>query len=197
MSSDHATIASQLQYVPIAEQSWYVLPGAHIYIGGKFVGALSSYSPTTCIQGGSSPSCTILDSGTTLNLVSTSIWTFLVDTLVKANSNLPAFGEDFWQVTNSDNQVIARPCTALRLPGLPDITIKLLNSDQKTVATTLTLSSNVYFKSVGDGQCIFGFKPTTSNQHILGQTAMESSYIHFDRKNNRIGFAPNTGMCGN
>jgi Eukaryotic aspartyl protease len=50
---------------------------------------------------------------------------------------------------------------------------------------------------MGNDNFIFGFRKTAPGQvFIFGQTLLENYYVVFDRANKKIGFAPNSGLCG-
>ncbi len=124
---------------------------------------------------------TFVDSGTTVNIIPQAMFKNIVDTLTLNSQSLKS------AILASNGNSIQCP----DITGMPDITIDL------TQGIVLTIPANKYFKNIGGGQCFFGFAPGTDTFVILGQVTMENYYVHFDRKNNLIGFAPNTGLCGN
>lgn len=159
------TPISSFQYVPITQKSYYVINAGAVKIGGVQMGTSTLSAKTT-----------IVDSGTTLNLVPQDIYNAIVQKIGVSVGN------------PGDN--ITCPNTS----GMPNVTIDLDKS------VTLTIKPNTYFKKLDNGLCFFGFAPTNLPLNILGQVAMENYKVHFDRKFNnkqgQIGFAPNT-ECGN
>lgn len=152
-------------YTPILKGSSGVNDYYNVGAGAVTVGT-TSVGDLTGMQ-------TIVDSGTTLNLVPQSIY----DNIVAQLSGVDV---------GSPGSEISCPS----LSGLPNITIML-------GSLPLVITPQTYFKNLGGGNCFFGFAPG-GNIAILGQVTMENYYVHFDRKYNnnqgQIGFGPNT-MC--
>jgi hypothetical protein len=159
------TPIGSFQYVSLTEKSYYVINAGAVKIDGAQMGAnfLTNSSQRT-----------IVDSGTTLNLVPQDVYDAIV-----ANPKIAPF--------------VSTPGANINCPdtsGMPDITVDLDNF------VTLTIKPSTYFKKLDNGQCFFGFSPKSGALNILGQVAMENYKIHFDRKNSQIGFAANT-ECNN
>ena len=138
------------EYVPLVEQSYYVINAGEVTIGGVSMGNLSTDRTRR----------TIVDSGTTLNLVPQSIY------------NAIALKLGF---TGSYGVELSCPSTAV-LAQLPPVMIALDN------LVTLTIKPETYYKQIGNGACFFGFMPTNGNLNILGQVTMENYHVHFIRE---------------
>ena len=184
-------------YTPIIEKSWYVVNATEIMIDGVLMGGkFNSPIPTKEVPCANlngligTNNCTILDSGTTVNQVPTKIHQAIVSNLA-SRVGLEK-GDPFWDPVASP-QIVKRACSTLRKDGLPTVDVHIGDLIVK-------IPSKSYFKSVGGGDCMFGFGTTnlgSSNFKILGQVTMENQYVHFDRKNNRIGFKQALDLCGN
>lgn len=179
-------------YTPVKEKSWYVLNATSAYLGSvnsdNKLGDFPEYpypnGGTPCAQAESSRTCTILDSGTTVSAIPSAMHSAMVKQIQAANSNLPT-DEKFWA---GEKELV---CSSVRLANLPNIILTFEGGLQ------LTIRPESYMKSTQENLCVFGFAPTGSDFVILGQAVMENQYIHFDRKNNRIGFIDGFKACGN
>ncbi|MEI6806046.1 MAG: pepsin-like aspartyl protease [Myxococcaceae bacterium] len=148
---------------PSGVNDYYNIGAGAITVGETSVGSLESVQ-------------TILDSGTTLNLIPPTLYQALV-AQIPGTSNI------------NPGSVVSCP----DLTGLPNVTIMVTDTAGNQFPVVVT--PQTYFKNLGGGQCFFGFAPG-GNIAILGQVTMENYYVHFDRKNHQIGFAPNT-LCNN
>jgi len=171
-----------LQYIPItSEKKYYFLQVGNI--GIKNGGALGTLSGQQVI----------LDSGTTLSLVPKDIHDQIVSAIQAVNPNIPA--TFFTSTKPSDPNYTVHPNVLGDISKLPTITLELADPSTNT-QFTLEIPPQVYLKDMGNANTMFGFRIAQSSIHILGQILMENYYVVFDRDNSRIGFAPNTGLCG-
>ncbi|MES2503331.1 MAG: pepsin-like aspartyl protease [Myxococcota bacterium] len=167
-------------YTPTIDPSYYVINTPTVSINGNSMGSFDSTMAT------------IVDSGTTLNLVPNAVLCAIVAQIeskggagitgidCKNNSKPTGTGKN---ISCPENSALA---------NLPDVDIAIGNP-----STTLSIKPSTYFKKLDNGQCFFGFGSNAGvGLNILGQVTMENYYVHFDRKNTRIGFGSNA-MCGN
>lgn len=174
---------SALQYTPIVNENYYEMDVKNLAIeGGKAIDFIAKQT-------------VILDSGTTLSVIPSDMHDAIVAAILKVNSSIPA---NFFTSTKPSEDDYTLPASTLGdISKLPTVTITLAGSNG-SADLVLAIPPRVYLKNMGRGNLIFGFRKTSPGETIIfGQTLMENYYIVFDRANKQIGFAPNTGLCGN
>jgi hypothetical protein len=122
------------------------------------------------------------DSGTTVVLMGPQVYTAVTTAMSTLCGSIPALCD-----------LLANNCVAAS--ALPDVSVLPtinfhvpdLHAPGQTFAVSLPPAS--YAAAQGADVCLL-IAPTPSIGVILGATAMSNYYIHHDRKNKRLGFAP-------
>ncbi len=178
----NAPIAT-MQLTPIVQESYYTVNAKSMSVkDGDDIGSLAE-------------KLVIIDSGTTLSIVPTDIHKAIVSAILAKNPSIPA--NFFTSVKPSDEDYTLQADTFGDISQLPTITLTLAGKKDSS-DIILEIPPQVYLKNMGHNNLIFGFREASDGETIIfGQTLMDNYYIVFDRENKQIGFAPNTGLCGN
>lgn len=187
--NNHLVDQTELNFAPILEESYYVLPFKSMRVKGATtsLGIFPDYRTTK--------TRTILDSGTTLNLVPRQIFEAIVVAMNKVNNSkglgIPSM---FFKTENPAQADFTMEIEESAIAQFP-----ILEVEVESVAGPsfwLEIPPQVYFKDLGSNNRIFGFRPSTGNPaFIFGQVLMENNYTVFDRDDKRVGFGPLTGLC--
>gem|GEM_PF-6308614 len=203
---DQRIAQSDLTYVPIIQQKWYVIDARSMQVLGynkvgpnwaiapPNVATTVGDFPTLHPNGSGIP--TIVDSGSTMNIFPTEIYENAIAVL-KAASNLQNLGipDDYWTALPGTPHY-SLPIGADVIAKLPVFQIVVRGMGEQFVY--LNLTPDTYLKqldSEANGRTS-SFRQSSSI-FILGQAFMEGYYIEFDRIStpNRIGFASNSSIC--
>lgn len=171
-----------IRYTPVVEKSWFTIKTKGMSIGGQPISA--SFDGVQ----------TILDTGTTLNLVPQAVYSALVAKLRSAGTSLP---DKFWTANGDPTQnEYVMQVSASDLAKLPVISLTFPNADGGA-DISVDLKPEVYLKSLGNAGRIFSFRPAAGSPYIWGQPVLESMHVVFKRGEGKVGFAPNnfSGGC--
>ncbi len=181
------------RWVPIIEESYYVVEARSFQIkgGGTFSGTESTIAFPSSHQ-------TIIDSGTTMNLLPGEMVTAIIALMKQTvqDNNITDIPDAFWTTTDPSDENYSRKIPAAEVVLFPTLQVVLRDGDGQDAA--FDISPTTYFKAMykDADEHVFGFRAATGSPYILGQVFMENGLYVFDRANKRIGIAPNTGFCG-
>jgi hypothetical protein len=139
---------------------------------------------------------TIVDSGTTLNLIPPDMFNNILNVMIGVQSGLP---QEFFTTQNPGDGTFARNVDDATIARFPTLQVQLRSTTGQTF--WLDMTPQTYFKEWTNGTRIFGFRPTQDLVQfrpliIMGQVFMENHYVSFDRANSRVGFGDNSALCG-
>ena len=181
------------RWVPIIEESYYVVEARSFQIkgGGTFSGTESTIAFPSSHQ-------TIIDSGTTMNLLPGEMVTAIIALMKQTvqDNNITDIPDAFWTTTDPSDENYSRKIPAAEVALFPTLQVVLRDGDGQDAA--FDISPTTYFKAMykDADEHVFGFRAATGSHYILGQVFMENGLFVFDRAHKRIGIAPNTGLCG-
>ncbi len=203
LGSTDARVTGQINYVPVIKQGYYVVKAMNAQVvGWALQGSSWVSSPGTTTNIGEFPSdagagsglVTIVDSGTTLNILPYSIFESAAAIMRAVNDAKGLLIPDSYWIDEPGKNHMLLSLSADQIAAFPIIQIVL--SDVAGNPLPLSMAPSTYFKELGfgSGNRIFGFAHA-QGLNILGQVFMENFSVQFDKTNNRVGFGPNTAIC--
>lgn len=201
-NSDKRIQPSSIAYVPIVQETYYVVDARFIKVLGwsksgnewqvstdvaGHVGDFPAFVPD--VKGGP---VTIVDSGSTMNILPPEIVDNAVALMKKVVTTKGlTIDQRFW-TAKVTSDYYALPIAPEVIAQFPTFLVVVRGEGGKLVE--LALAPETYFKEVEPGTRTFSFR-RSRGLSILGQVFMENHYVEFDRENKRIGFAPNASLC--
>lgn len=179
-------------YSPIIEKSYYVIPAKGLQVAGGASLGLGRFAPV------SAETRTILDSGTTLLRIPTSVADSVVRLMVQTvtEERIAGIPNDFWSTDRAGESYVAN-IAADDVAKFPVLELVLGGEDGSDFA--LRIEPDRYLKSVDEAnpaRRIFGIRAAPDSRLIvLGQVLFEGYTVVFDRAHDRIGFSDSTAIC--
>jgi len=168
---------AEMQYTDIVDDTYYVVQVNDFSVGETSIGLdMSEYSGT------------IVDSGTTLLVLSPDVWNAFVYTY--QNDYCPDLPSDLQSSCSGSDSIFTGSGFNFQesdIESFPSISINLESIGY------LELDPAYYFISY-NGYYYLGITEGNFTGMIIGDVFMQAYNIHFDRGNNRLGFAP-VGDC--
>lgn len=179
--NDHRVALSSMNYTPLKKDTYYFFNATSLSIkNGQTLGSFGQ--PV------------LLDSGTTFNLLPEDMFNALVGALKAINTSKKLKLPDaFFTTTTPSNVSYTQPVSLKTIQQFP--ILQLVVQKEKSGSFVLEIKPETYFKDLGNGQRVFGFRKGRPDVAIFGQVFMENYYVSFDFGNHRLGFAPTAKLC--
>jgi hypothetical protein len=178
-----------ISYTPVVQKEWYVVVATSMSNGSQSMGTFPP-NPGQLTNNGSA----IVDTGTTLTIVPSSMHAAIVLAMQAARPDLPA---SFFTTTQpNDPNYVMTPSELGDISKLPTLTLTFAGETEGSTFS-ITVPPSVYIKDLDGNNFIFGFRPMTANDNfpILGQSVLDQQVLVFDRGNGKVGFASSVGIC--
>jgi len=170
----------ELSYVPIVRPTWYELPLIDVLVGTTSVGAPEFlFTATNDVIG------SFIDSGTSVLLFGPAIASAIQNIFQTVYADLPGMStnvDNFWNGNCFNNSVIEP-----KIDEYPDLVYVFSGEDG--VDVTIPVAADAYLMLVDEMRCL-GIAGVPSLGAIMGDIFLQSVYAHYDRENERVGFAP-------